>query len=388
MTKVKKQDKVTKPRKESDRIKHLSEKAKDVIKKRKTVESDDELTEIPHAIKRRKIDCLETNGALENDIHVRIPGSPIYGQIPQSPKRPFNVSALGKQKQNTFKHSPATKLFPVPPVNGVNSVIDKLLKVGDRIVSSDVCGTNSCEQKMDSKDEVDCEILDQNLNQISNCIKSENLQQLYERKILSSDSTSSPFKGKMSAFEISLLKGKQNLERRKSLESATLRASPRRSRHSNPRPNYSDTKRSKARLSLNVSSEKGSRISGRNPRQQGSKNTQKRKRTQSVVDNDISQSLESDNCTRVLDTESSKNKRIVNKMKNEESRQCKDRVNGFRRRNSLPDKLALGNLPQSSGKQNHLQGQSSSTLSSSSPARSKPSSQKFSPRIVSGRLYN
>lgn len=98
----------------------------------------------------------------------------------------------------------------------------------------------------DSPAEIDCspiKMIDQNLNHITDSVTRENLAELWNKKILEV-SESSPVKGKMSAFEISLMKGRQNLERRKSIESAALRSSPRANAKGNvPKPNYCDRKR-------------------------------------------------------------------------------------------------------------------------------------------------
>lgn len=91
-------------------------------------------------------------------------------------------------------------------------------------------------------------MVDQNRNHITESITRENLKELYSKKIQEVSDTS-PFKGKMSAFEISVLKGKQNLERRKSIESSTLRSSPRMNANV-PKPDYREKRRIKSRLSL------------------------------------------------------------------------------------------------------------------------------------------
>lgn len=91
-------------------------------------------------------------------------------------------------------------------------------------------------------------VVDQNLNNLTDSMNRENLKDIYSKK-LQDISDLSPFKGQMSAFEISLLKGRQNLERRKSIESATLRSSPRMNANV-PKPDYREKKRKNSRLSL------------------------------------------------------------------------------------------------------------------------------------------
>ncbi|XP_060567350.1 uncharacterized protein LOC132726099 [Ruditapes philippinarum] len=103
----------------------------------------------------------------------------------------------------------------------------------------------------DSSNKVDSsliKVLDQNLNHVTNGLNTDNLKEIYSKKLQEVNDLS-PFKGQMSAFEISLLKGKQNLERRKSIESATLRCSPRMNANV-PKPNYREKKRNNSRLSL------------------------------------------------------------------------------------------------------------------------------------------
>lgn len=365
--------KFTKPvRKESDRIKLLMERANEA-KKRKFIESNEELTEIKPTTKRRRVGSVERNNDEVNDSYTKAPVLSLNGLVSHESRKPLTVSLTGKQKINNVPQSP-DKYISVT-VNGV----EKLCKYNDRLTGSSFNGSKF-DHTADHKDEVDGEIVDKNLNNISNCIKNENLQQLYERKLLSADVASSPFKGKMSAFEISLLKGKQNLERRKSLESATLRSSPRTNRHNKKRPNYSDTKkRCKARLSLNITER--SRVSDRNPRQQGARRSLKRKRTKSDADTADQKQVNE----LKEDTDSARGSCRLNKMNEKSSsRQIRHRLNGSRR-NSLPDKLALSSLSKPSGSSRHLQGQSSSTLSL---AKAKTSSQRFCPKQISGKCLS
>lgn len=130
-------------------------------------------------------------------------------------------------------------------------VSDGTSKTREKLTSNSADSENQFEEKVIESGIIDkssIKVLDQNLNHISDCIKRDNCADLYSRN-LKTVCDSSPLKGKMSAFEISLLKGKQNLERRKSIESAALRSSPRMNANEQ-RPNYRDKKQVKARQSL------------------------------------------------------------------------------------------------------------------------------------------
>lgn len=328
-------------RKSSERIRLINEKLKEA-KKRKFVELENP-SETEQNVKRRRVGSLDSCEIEEN----KSSKSALNGLILHSPKKQFPVFTVGKQK-----------------TNNMTCLRDVNLKCNEK---ESVVENNTCRPR---NDEVDGELLDQNLNNISSCIKSESLQQLYEKKLLGVDS--SPFKGKLSAFEISLLKGKQNLERRKSLESASLRSSPRTNKTNYRRPNYSDKRRSKARLSLDTISEKNKNTQISNTEKIDKLKSKKRKRTSS-------------NKETKSEDEQISGAQIDEKMNKFDSfskplGQFKYRMNGAKKRSSLPAKLALTSISLASGSTSQQQQGKSSSLKSA-----KTSCQRFCPKQVSGK---
>lgn len=326
-------------------------------------------------MKKRRLDHSEPRGIEENSVHFKTGGITINGIVSCDIKRPLTVSSVGKHIVNNLKEKALGKFTTLKSINGVGQLC-KYDNIGTESVST--------ETTTGPRDEIDGDMLDLNLNNISGCIRNENLQQLYEKKLLSSDINSSPFKGKMSAFEISLLKGKQNLERRKSLESAALRSSPRTNRLEYKRPNYSDTKRVKPRQLLDEVAEERSdeHVKDKKHEEHGAVRPKKRKRTVSNNNKSVAEDVEVDS------PYSSRNKLRIS----DPSKRFTYRINGSNRRNSLPTRLSLSSLSSySSGKQNKQQGQSSRSSSSSTAAasleRKTSHRQRFQVDGISGRDF-
>lgn len=197
-----------------------------------------------------------------------------------------------------------------------------------------LCG-DSRNKLVSSTDVSSAKCFDQNLNHITNNIKSENLKELFQKKVKEVNEAS-PLKGKMSAFEISVLKGKQNVERRKSIESAALRSSPRTNTNV-PKPNYQEKDKVRSRLSLDHRMEQNS---------VGKKNESRgRKRTRSVdvakmcspssVENKIFKPVPKRRTTLM-------SRRNVNLKRN--SRVVNYRLNGSPKLKQLPARLSLDSL--------------------------------------------
>jgi len=226
-------------------------------------------------------------------------------------------------------------------------------------------------------------VIDQNHVKISSCIKSENLQQLYDKKLKNSSPESSPFKGKLSAFEISLLKGQQNLERRKSMESACLRSSPRASRLGVKRPNYREKRKNKLRFSLDsqvdsegkVNQDDNSGSLEGNTEQQESKprrgrkprlfktgmvrhevNEFKKQRVKGRIGRPRKISLDS-NDSMTTNPPKRRKRKISDPVANAKHlEKVSYRMNGSRKRQSLPAVLSLQSLSQRSGMSDCIQG--------------------------------
>ena len=106
-----------------------------------------------------------------------------------------------------------------------------------------------------------------------------NLKEFYSSSLKELSETS-PFKGKMSAFEISLLKGKQSVERRKSLEAATLRSSPR--LNANVTANQHSEKRSARSLTPALNEKSLARRAAKNVRREKRMKKKLRERSKSM----------------------------------------------------------------------------------------------------------
>ncbi|XP_052286913.1 uncharacterized protein LOC127882361 isoform X3 [Dreissena polymorpha] len=244
------------------------------MRKRKMKSLDEESSE-PLVKKKRRVGSKDRKSVQEN-VPIRNHTQKSVNGIIGTPKQLFGVTESPKNKYMELKQLNSNySENMIPNCRGENYCDSEdgevTFKVNDKIAHK--------ESKMDKHRS---ELLDQNLNKISCIIQPEDIpvhiQQLYDSKLKNTSPESSPFKGKLSAFAISVMKGRENLERRKSLESAsaTIRSSPRANRTNNQRPNYCERKKHK-RLSLNVESENPSSrsVSGR---KDGNKSG-KRKRT-------------------------------------------------------------------------------------------------------------
>ncbi|XP_053380019.1 uncharacterized protein LOC128548687 [Mercenaria mercenaria] len=207
---------------------------------------------------------------------------------------------------------------------------------------------------MNKLDKSTIKIVDQNLNHITESINRENLKEIYSKKIQDA-SDSSPFKGQMSAFEISLLKGKQNLERRKSIESATLRSSPRMNANV-PKPDYREKKRNKSRLSLASSLDRQELLDKKTKR--NIKKTRKRTRTVDVVGSLSPSSVENKIVKPVPKRRKSKVSIKAAVSLNTE-KTIKFRLNGSPKLKTLPTRLSLDSL---SGTSDQHQGSAFTSL--------------------------
>ncbi|KAL4218580.1 PHD finger protein 19 [Mactra antiquata] len=208
-------------------------------------------------------------------------------------------------------------------------------------------------------DKSSIKILDQNLNHISDCIRRDSTSDMYSRN-LKTICDSSPLKSKMSAFEISLLKGKQNLERRKSIESAALRSSPRMNSNEQ-RPNYCDKKKIKSRQSLEAGfnktlrkrSVKSSDLGHRRSRTVDSQDAV----SPSLMENEIVRPVPKRRVARVKDEREEKGDNLSGNDEKESSIQY--RLNGSPKLKSLPTRISADVL---SGTKEKIQGSAFTSL--------------------------
>ncbi|XP_052790457.1 uncharacterized protein LOC128224585 [Mya arenaria] len=359
------------------------------MRKRKVAEAEDASKAKPKKRKINNVSRLHV-GVEENDylpVGKAFSEASINGVIQprkMEEKQPFSV-AFGSQPSNVSKQS-ARDFTEIKDLNTMYSFAD------EEISFKTPCTYEGKAHSSPVKSSVlDPSLLDQNLNKISSCIKSENLQQLYGKKLKHTSPDSSPFKGKLSAFEISLLKGRQNVERRKSMESANIRSSPRAVRLGGHRPNYNETKTYKRKLSLTneVDSESLAQFGKFSPHRRKSgkgkvlqeKNEKKTKHrrtisgdkvkwhnTESKVKEKIERrgrprktSLDSLVTDRNISTHSGKGRGSISRVKEDKQTGNKVtyRMNGFRKRQSLPEVLTLKSLMSNSGTQDNNQGKPS-----------------------------